>query len=241
MLTAHQAYLLGFTPQLMGVFFNGLAVLEGARRTATGELAEKIDSLLSGWVEKRGPEVVKNVHLVEALLAAQGKKAPAPPQSVKEFYSWGDAVRTASYEAAKEQFDGESDVLKKTELFRVRLAHDLGEQMGDISHTYILASLVALLLADGVDHELLKQQDEVLHRSQIAALERMRKVLTYTAGYGDIQDEVKRVVGVLQGATTASAQAEAASRPATLAAVIPALDLARMERVFNPPRPSSPG
>src|SRR5258708_38504298 len=103
-LKAHHAYLLGFTPQLLGIFFNGLLLLERVRRSATGALAERVDGYLEEWIPSRSADVVSNVHLVESLLGAVGKNAGEPPQTIEAFYEWSKRVNKATYDAAKAAF-----------------------------------------------------------------------------------------------------------------------------------------
>jgi hypothetical protein len=231
-LSAHHAYLLGFTPQLLGVFFNGLLVLERARRTAEGGLAEHIDGYLKDWVPSRGGDVVSNVHLVEALLGTAGKDVGEPPQTIEAFYAWSDRVNKATYQAAKETFDGETDTAKKTELFRVRLAQDLGQQMGDVVHTANIGSLVQALLQEAPDHELLAAQATRLGDAQRSIVGQLEKVLSYTEGYPDIQAEVKRVIAVLRAAPDAGAKEYHALVAVGLQETVQKLDLTAVEKLF---------
>jgi hypothetical protein len=231
-LQAHQAYLLGFTPQLLGVFFNGLLVLERVRRTAQGQLANRVEWYLRDWVPSRGDDVVSNVHLVEGMLGAVGKTAGEPPQTIEAYYDWSERVNKATYQAAKAAFDVEADPVAKTARFRVRLAQDLGQQVGDIVHTVNLASLVQALLHDDPEHEFLRAQAGRLAESQRAIIAQLDKVLTYTAGYEDIQAEVRRLAAALRAGPDAGATENHALVATKLQALLPALDLTAVEKLF---------
>src|SRR5215831_11556995 len=108
-LKAHHAYLLGFTPQLLGIFFNGLLLLERVRRAAEGALAERTGAYLEDWIPSRSADVVANVHLVESLLGTVGRDAGEPPQTIEEFYAWSERVNKATYDAAKAAFEESAD------------------------------------------------------------------------------------------------------------------------------------
>ncbi len=240
-LRPHAAYVLGFTPQILGIFFNGLVVLDRARRDAEGPLAERLQGYLQDWVPSRGPEVVQNVHLCEGLLAQVGQNVGEPPQSVEAFYEWSEKVNKATYQAAKETFDAAVDPDEKARLFRVRLAQDLGQQMGDIVHTANLAGLVQALLHDSPAHPALAEQAARFGQAQRQIIAQLEKVLTYTVGYDDIQAEVTRVLGILRQVPDAGATENHALVATKLAELPGSLGLERVERLFMdaPPKTAS--
>jgi hypothetical protein len=231
-LQAHAAYLLGFTPQILGIFFNGLLILDRARRGADGVLATRIDEHLETWVPSRGPEVVQNVHICEALLAQVGRSPGEPPQTIEAFYAWSENVNRETYQSAKASFDAAADPDEKTGLFRVRLAQDLGQQIGDVVHTMNLAGLVQALLSEGPGHAALSEQAVRFAQAQRQIVAALEKVLTYTVGYDDIQAEVQRVLGVLRQAPDCGATADHARVADALTEVPGALDVARVEKLF---------
>lgn len=239
MIDAHHAYLLGFTPQILGVFWNGLAVLEVVQPAAQGALRARIDSMLELWVGVRGPDVVKQVHLVEALLRSAGRQPGEPPQSVRGYHQWAEDVRQQTYEVAREAFEAETDLHVKMELFRVRLAHDLGEQIGDLIHLYVLASLVKRLLGDEPGHAMLAAHAASLAEAQNMAMERLARVRTYAAGFDDIVRESERVLEALRAGPRID-ESNHAETAGALGDIVKTLELERVEELFRS-RPSSPG
>jgi hypothetical protein len=231
-LRPHAAYLLGFTPQLLGIFFNGVLILERARRDAQGRLADRISWYLEDWVPSRGPDVVQNVHLCESLLREVGREIGEPPQSVEAFYEWSEKVNRETYQAAKETFDAALEPDEKAALFRVRLAQDIGQQVGDVVHTANLAGLVQALLHEAPDHEALNQQATRFGEAQKQIVVQLDKVLTYTLGYDDIQEEVKRILAVVREAPDAGTTTDHATAAVKLGELPGQLDVARVEKLF---------
>jgi len=231
-LRPHAAYLLGFTPQLLGIFFNGLLILERTKRVAEGTLADRITWYLEDWVPSRGPDVVQNVHLCEALLAEVGRETGEPPQSIDAFYEWSERVNRATYAAAKETFEAAIDPTEKAQLFRVRLAQDLGQQLGDVLHTTNLASLVQALLHEAPGHEALTEQAVRFGEAQKQIIKQLEKVLTYTVGYDDIQAEVNRLLAIVRTAPDAAAAADHALVAVQLGELPGTIDVGRVEKLF---------
>jgi hypothetical protein len=231
-LRPHAAYLLGFTPQLLGIFFNGVLILERTRGVAEGRLADRITWYLEDWVPSRGPDVVQNVHLCESLLRDVGRDIGEPPQSVEAFYEWSERVNRNTYQAAKESFDAATDPNEKAALFRVRLAQDIGQQVGDVVHTANLAGLVHALLHEAPAHEALAQQATRFGQAQEQIILQLEKVLTYTVGYDDIQAEVKRILAIVKKAALAGASADHATAAVKLGELPGELDVARIEKLF---------
>lgn len=231
-LRPHAAYLLGFTPQLLGIFFNGVLILERTRRAAEGRLADRIAWYLEDWVPSRGPDVVQNVHLCESLLRDVGRDIGEPPQSVEAFYEWSERVNRQTYQAAKESFDAAEEPNEKAARFRVRLAQDIGQQVGDIVHTANLAGLVHALLHEAPDHDALAQQAARFAEAQKQIVLQLEKVLTYTVGYDDIQDEVKRILGIARQTLDAGAITDHATAAVKLGELPGQLDVARVEKLF---------
>jgi hypothetical protein len=230
-LKAHHAYLLGFTPQLLGIFFNGLLLLERVRRAADGALAERVDGYLGDWIPSRSSDVVSNVHLVESMLSAVGKNAGAPPQTIEEFYEWSQRVNKATYDAAKAAFENAIE-LDAAARFRVRLGQDLGQQMGDIVQLANLGALVQELLEVGPDDPLLNQQSGRFGEAQRSITQQLENVLNYTAGHDDIQAQVRRVLALLTAAPDAGAKEGHVVAALGLAALAGQLDLAAVEKLF---------
>lgn len=239
MLSAHHAYLLGFIPQALGIFFNGLLVLERVSRLAEGELVERVQAELRDWIPSRSGDVVHNVHLVEAMLATAGKEAGEPPQTIEEFHTWAERVNRATYQAAKETFEGEIDDAKKSQQFRVRLAQDLGQQIGEIVQLTGLGSLVQTLLATSPDNPLLRTQATRLGEAQTGIRDQLDNMLNYTAGHADIQAEVRRVLALLTTAPNAGSSSDHATTAARLGDLAGQLDLPALEQLFAGPGPAS--
>jgi len=224
-LKAHHAYLLGFTPQLLGIFFNGLLLLERVKRAAAGALGERAGAYLDGWIPSRSGDVVSNVHLCESLLGTVGRDAGAPPQTIEEFYAWSERVNKQTYEAAKAAFEQGGD-------FRVRLAQDLGQQVGDVVQLANLGLLVQELLEVAPSDELLGAQARKLGEAQRGILAQLENTLGYTAGHDDIQAEVRRLVGLVKAAPDAGATAGHEGVAEGLAALAQKLDVGAVEKLF---------
>jgi hypothetical protein len=231
-LRPHAAYLLGFTPQLLGIFFNGVLILERTRSAAQGRLADRITWYLEDWVPSRGPDVVQNVHLCESLLREAGREIGEPPQSVEAFYEWSERVNRETYQVAKASFDAAASAHEKEALFRVRLAQDVGQQVGDVVHTANLAGLVQALLHEAPDHEALTQQAIHFGEAQKQIVLQLEKVLTYTLGYDDIQDEVRRILAIVRRAPDAGTITDHATAAVKLGELPGELDVARVEKLF---------
>jgi hypothetical protein len=230
-LKPHHAYLLGFTPQLLGIFFNGLLLLERVRRSAAGALAERVDGYLEDWIPSRSGDVVSNVHLVESMLSTVGKSPGEPPQTIEQFYEWSQRVNKATYDAAKTAFDESADP-DPAARFRVRLAQDLGQQMGDIVQLANLGALVQELLEVGPDDALLAGQASRFGEAQRSIAQQLENVLNYTAGHDDIQAQVRRVLALLAAAPAAGSSEGHALAALGLAALASQLDLAAVEKLF---------
>ncbi len=223
-LSAHHAYLLGFTPQVAGLFWSGLAVLETAGVGGNTE-----------WSQARAPEIARQTRLVEELLRLAGGEPKPMPRSMAAFQSWAEDVREQTYQMAKKAYDEEDELAAKTLRFRVRLAHDLGEQMGDLVHLYLLASLVQTLRVKSPWHPVLDGHAATLARARDQAIERVGRVAGYAGGFDDVAAEAERIAGLVrEGPRADIATAD------ELAAMVAALELARVEALFTSP-PSSPG
>jgi hypothetical protein len=218
-LTAHQAYLLGFTPQVLGVFFDGLAVLEAVK-----------PSEVDAWVHARGSDVIAGVRLVETLLRQADREPGDPPASPRGYHHWVGDVRDKAYHAAREAFEAEEEIAAKTARFRVRLAHDLGEQLGEIVHLYVIASLVRGLLEEDPGAARLASHASALGAAQDAAAARLERVGGYAGAEEDIRAEAARVVAALRDGPRLDA-----SSATEISAMLPALELARIEDLFRSP------
>lgn len=150
MISPHDAFLLGYTPMLVGIYFNGVELLATAGHGATGALAKRVAERAAAF-SARKPGIIDNVRLVEQLLPRAGVAVPPPPRLPAEFHPWSQDL----FQQAHHALAGAQDA-------QPAAAHLLGFVLGDAMLTLNVAVLVHDLLDADPEHAWLQAQAAAL-------------------------------------------------------------------------------
>src|SRR5579885_2309872 len=90
-ISSRDALLLGYVPHVVGIYFNGMAMVREAAEGAGPALAEQVrehHAVLEG--DRVG--VAANVRLCEGLLEAAGLQAPPRPRDLEGYCHWAESL-----------------------------------------------------------------------------------------------------------------------------------------------------
>lgn len=220
MLNAHEAYLLGLTPGIVGAFYDGMAILEATKPAE-----------LEVWVGTRGKDLARQIHLVDELLRRLHLEPGDPPLTMLAYHEWAEETRDRAALATRVAYDNEEELGAKAALLRVRLALDVGEQLGELVHLHVVASLAQGILGEQPGATWLLGHARGLGRAQDAAIERLERVVGYAED--DVRAEVERLLAVLRVGPRADAGGDHGAAARALGGLVAALDLPRVEALFR--------
>ena len=169
MITAHEAFLLGYTLPIIGIYFNGVELIASASNGAAAPLAQRVKERFDAF-QARQPGVIENVRFVESLLHKAGLPVAPPPRLPEEFYRWSQQI----FEETHAALSGEESVVASA-------SHLLGFLLGDASGTLNLGGFVHLLLDAAPAHAGLLAQARSLAQAQVKARRKLEQALALPA------------------------------------------------------------
>jgi hypothetical protein len=200
MVGAHDAFILGYTPPLIGIYFNGVELLTAADKGANPELARRIEERIQAF-ESRQASVMGNVRLVQTLLAKHGLKVESPPRVPEEFHSW-----------CKQIFAQVHTALSGPEQIEGAALHLFGFIFGDASLTLNLGAFVHLFLDASPEHAFLLEQAQALSLSQEKVEKQLTQALSLPALAKSTQEAAQPAPAILAAAPRIGGGGEHAAR-----------------------------
>lgn len=186
MRTPQTLFLLGYLPNIVGVFFYSIELLIGARSAADAALAARLAQFEAELGERRG-NTIANVRRLTTLLAEAGIPAGEPPRVPAEYHDYRAEVceRVTAH-------------LEPNSLGDV--AFLLGWVLGDACLTLNLLSISSHFLAIEPDNSFLQSQLAPLKQSLAELVLRLEALSVHPALSAPAQLEARLSHAVLQSA-----------------------------------------
>ncbi len=190
-MTLRDAYILGYYPQLIGIYFNSMLIFEKARPLAAADLEARIESLMAQSPSK-ATETVAYVRLVETALQSLGFTKISPPHLPEEYFLWAEQImlKLQNLLTHYPHFSQEQQLL----LDAKKWVYSFAMMLGDITHTLQLLALVHYLLGAGGTYSFLENQHTQLEASVPGMFHRLHLLQSQTIFVQGFSLEVRQSV-----------------------------------------------
>ena len=193
-------FLVGYLPQMAGLYFNALELLTQVARGADGRLAIQVGEERERVVGQRD-EALSRVEETAAQLSALGAPAVDRPADAATYAGWTEAV----FEAAQGAVEPGSPEA---------VAHLLGYVLGEAVATLDVIAILSRLRQLDPDHLFLHLQGESLERDRTRVERRLGKLAAHPILPEEVQVATALAAHAVAKGAPGGSHAERASRAA---------------------------